>query len=90
MATTNLTIRLDTQIKKDAEELFNDLGLSLSSAFNIFVRQALYEHGLPFRVSRNQPNKVTLAAMQEAIELANNPEVKHYSSYEDMIQDSDK
>ena len=41
MATTNLCIRIDTETKKQAEELFSNLGMSVSTAFSIFVKQAL-------------------------------------------------
>ena len=63
MLTTNLTIRVDSGIKSEAEKLFEDLGMSISTAFNIFLRQSVREQQIPFRVSKNVPNAVTLAAM---------------------------
>ena len=50
--TTNFTVRLDRRVKADAEKLFNDLGMTLSGAFNIFLHQALLVQGLPFELSR--------------------------------------
>jgi len=85
--TTNFTVRLDPQVKDDAEKLFADLGLNLSSAFNIFLHQALITQGLPFHVQRKQPNKATLAAMKEAIELANDPNTKTFSSIKELMED---
>lgn len=47
---TNLSIRMDLDLKHDAEELFGNLGMNLTTAFNIFVRQSLQVQGLPFSV----------------------------------------
>ena len=88
--TTNFTVRLDTQVKADAEKLFNDLGMTLSGAFNIFLHQALLVQGLPFPVRKEHPNRKTLAAMQEAIALANDPNAKTYASAGEMMQDEEE
>ena len=85
--TTNYTIRLDTELKQEAEALFSDLGMSLATAFQIFLKQAIQQQGLPFPVKRKQPNKVTLAAMKEAMEIANDPNAKTYSSATEMLED---
>lgn len=66
MKSVNVTVRVDEELKKQADALFNDLGMSLSTAFNIFLRQSVREQQMPFRISRNQPNSVTLAAMESA------------------------
>jgi DNA-damage-inducible protein J len=50
MAQTNLTIRIDEDIKHDAENLFNNLGLTLSGAINVFFRQAIREQAIPFPI----------------------------------------
>ena len=64
MKSVNVTFRVDEDIKKQADDLFGDLGMSLSTAFNIFLRQSVREQGLPFAVSKNVPNKATLAALE--------------------------
>lgn len=64
--TTNISIRMDAELKTQADELFAELGMNISTAFNIFVRQSLREGGIPFDVSLNQPNKETIASMREA------------------------
>ncbi len=46
----NVTIRLDREVKESAEKLFNDLGMNLSTAFNIFARQALRQGKIPFEI----------------------------------------
>ena len=50
MAQTNLTIRIDEDIKRDAETLFTKMGLNMSAAINVFFRQAIREQEIPFRI----------------------------------------
>jgi DNA-damage-inducible protein J len=66
MKNVNVTLRVDEDLKKQADALFSELGLNLTTAFNIFLRQSVREQQIPFRVSRNVPNAVTLAAMDAA------------------------
>lgn len=66
MKSVNVTFRVDEEIKKQADALFSELGMSLSTAFNIFLRQAIREQGLPFAVTRQIPNAATLAAIEAA------------------------
>lgn len=63
MKNVNVTFRVDDELKQQADALFAKLGMSLSTAFNIFLRQSVREQRIPFSVSRNVPNTVTLAAM---------------------------
>ena len=83
----NYTIRLDPNVKAEAERLFADLGMTLSSAMNIFLHQALIVRGLPFDVTEEHPNKTTRAAMEEAIRIANDPKTKRFSSVDDLMKD---
>jgi DNA-damage-inducible protein J len=50
--TTNVNIRMDEDLKKQAEKLFTDLGMSMTTAINVFVRQAVNRGGIPFEISR--------------------------------------
>lgn len=59
---TNLSIRLEMELKKDAEELFGSLGMSLTTAFNVFLRQSLKVQGLPFSVTRRREESPSAAA----------------------------
>ncbi|MGL4483462.1 MAG: type II toxin-antitoxin system RelB/DinJ family antitoxin [Anaerovoracaceae bacterium] len=52
MSTTNMSIRIDKELKKQADELFADLGMSMSSALIAFTRQAVREQGIPFTITR--------------------------------------
>ncbi len=65
MATTNITIRMDADLKKQAEELFSDLGMNLTTAFTVFAKQAVREQKLPFVVSRAY-NAETIQALEDA------------------------
>ena len=85
--TTNISIRMDSDIKAQAEALFNELGMNLTTAFNIFVRQSLREGRIPFEVSLNQPNKETIAAMLEAERIARDPSVKGYHDLDELFSE---
>ncbi|MBR4370323.1 MAG: type II toxin-antitoxin system RelB/DinJ family antitoxin [Victivallales bacterium] len=78
MPTTNLSIRIDIDKKKEAEELFRNLGLSLTTAFNIFITQSLRVRGIPFAITEEIPNAETLEAIKEARRIARDPNVKGY------------
>lgn len=85
--TTNVTIRMDADLKAQAEELFAELGMNLTTAFNVFVRQSLRQGGLPFEVKLEKPNKETIAAMLEAERIAKDPNVKHYTDLDELFED---
>lgn len=66
MSTVNVTFRVDESLKQEAELLYRDLGMSLSTAFNVFLRQSIREQRLPFEVRKNVPNATTIAAIKAA------------------------
>ena len=88
--TTNISIRMDADLNAQADALFHELGMNLTTAFNIFVRQALREGGFPFEVKLEQPNKETIAAMLEAERIAKDPSVKGYSDVEEAFRELKK
>lgn len=88
--TTNISIRMDSDLKTQADALFTELGMNISTAFNIFVRQALREGRIPFDISLNQPNKETIAAMLEAERIAKDPSVKGYNNLDELFADLKK
>ena len=61
--------------------------MSLSTAFNIFVRQSLREGGIPFKITEGRPNQETVAAMLEAERIAKDPSVKGYNNVDDLFAD---
>jgi DNA-damage-inducible protein J len=85
--TTNVNIRMNTELKKQAETLFGELGMNLTTAFNIFVRQSLRQGGIPFTVSLNEPNKETIDAMLEAKRISKDENVKGYRDLEALFKD---
>ena len=85
--TTNISIRMVTDLKAQADHLFAELGMNISTAFTIFVRQALREGKIPFEISLNTPNKETIAAMLEAERIAKDPAVKGYTNMDDLFAD---
>ena len=84
----NVSIRMDDALKKLAEELFNDLGMNLTTAFTIFVKQAIREQGIPFEITKETPNSETLSALREVEEMKKNPSLgKSYTDVDKMMED---
>ena len=75
---TSVSFRIDTELKKQADALFNSLGLNMTTAFNMFLRQSVREGRIPFEVTINVPNSETIAAMLEALQLERDSNVKNY------------
>ncbi len=84
MATTNLNIRTEKEVKDQAEEIFNELGLNMTSAINVFLRAAIREHGIPFDLKLDVPNDITAAAIEEGRKLMDDPTAKRYSNMADL------
>ena len=88
MAKVSTNISLDSDLKKASQELYSDLGLDLSTAITIFLKQSLRVQGLPFAVTREAPNAETMAAMNEYYEMKAHPEkYKRYSSFHDAVSE---
>lgn len=84
--TANLNIRMDPEIKAEAEALFSTFGMTVSDAVNIFLHQALLEGGLPFAVRQPRYNAETEAAMAEARAILDGRiPAKRYDSVQDMM-----
>jgi len=69
--TINVTIRLDREIKEQAESMFNDFGMNLSTAFNIFARQSLRQGRIPFEIYDpfySEKNQAELSRRIEEVE----------------------
>ena len=64
--TTNVSVRMDREIKKQCEALYSELGIHLTTAINVFLRQSLRVGAFPFEVRLEQPNKETVTGMREA------------------------
>ncbi len=84
METTNLNIRTDKHIKAEAEKIFEALGMNMTTAINIFLRQSIRENGIPFEVKLNSPNDVTMAAISEGRKMAFETNVKGYDNMDSL------
>ena len=84
MATTNLNIRTDKEIKEQAEQIFSDLGLNMTTAVNMFLRSTIRENGIPFDLKLEVPNEVTTAAIEEGRRIASDPDVKGYTDISEL------
>lgn len=70
MSTVNVTIRMDENLKAQADELFSDFGLTLNAAFTMFAKQAVREQRIPFEITRNSvtlANNSTLASVSQKL-----------------------
>ena len=84
MATTNLNIRTEKDIKDQAEEIFNELGLNMTTAVNMFLKTAIREHGIPFELKLDVPNETTAATIAEGRKLMDDPSAPRYSSMDEL------
>ena len=84
MAKTNLNIRTDKDIKDQAEVIFSELGLNMTTAINMFLRTIIRENGIPFNLKLEIPNNTTIAAIKEGKEIAHDKKVKGYSNMDDL------
>lgn len=85
--TTNLSIRIDKTLKEQAENLFSELGMNMTTAFTIFVRQSLRQGKIPFEISLARPNAETLAALKEIEDMRTGKIPKQSSSVADFAKE---
>ena len=77
-------IRIDSEIKKKANELFSSIGLDMSTAVNLFLYQCVLRGGLPFKVEQPRYNDETIDAMAEAMRISRGPNAKGYASMDEF------
>ena len=92
MATTNLTIRMDEDLKQQVKELVDDLGMDMTTFFTIYAKKAVRVWGIPFEISAKITNKETLEAFEEVERMKEDVEngrntSRAYSSVEEMMED---
>lgn len=87
MATVPTQVRIDEGLKKQATDLFAQLGMDMSSAMNIFLKQCVMRGGLPFEVVVPQYKPEVLEAMEEAKRISKDPNAKRYSSFSEAMED---
>lgn len=88
MAQTSVNIRMDEATKLAFDRFCEEIGLSVSAAFNIFAKTVVREQRIPFALTTEVPNAVTVEAMREYEEMKKDPEkYKRYSSFRDAMNE---
>ena len=88
MPNISMNIRMDKNIKEQAQKLFSEFGLDMTTAINIFLRQSIREQKIPFELRLNTPNKETLDALEEVQQMKKNPSIgKSYDNVDDMMKE---
>ncbi len=88
MATTNITMRMDEELKSQLQELVSNLGMDMTTFFTVTAKQAVREQRIPFDISLNIPNSETKAAIEEVQKLKENPSMgKSYTDIDQMMEE---
>jgi len=87
MAQTSINIRMDETLKRDFDELCNDLGLSMSAAVNIFAKTVVRRQGIPFEISKDTPNSETIAAIEEIQAIKRDPNKRLYTNFSEILSE---
>ena len=88
MATVNMSIRMDTELKKQADAMLSDMGLNMTTAMNMFLRQVVRQGRIPFEIATDIPNAETLAAMKEVDDIISGKiPAKKYTSTDELFKD---
>ncbi len=80
MATTNINVRVDEDLKKSAEQLFAELGLNMSSAITVFLRSSVDYNGIPFEIRKT--NRTVAVSDDEVLSLSKSLIDKNRKAYE--------
>lgn len=83
--TSAININVDSNVKKEATELFNSLGLNMSTAINLFLRKSINEGGIPFELKNPKPTRELKRALKEAKKIESRDIlVKSFDNREDL------
>ena len=88
MATTTVSIRMDSELKRRFEQFCEDVGMSMTTAFTIYAKKVVNEDRIPFDIGREIPNEETLAAIDEVRRMKADPSLgKSYTSVNELFED---
>lgn len=88
MASTNINIRMDSDLKRQFENFCSDMGMTMTTAFNIFAKKAVREYRIPFEIGAEIPNAETVEAMNEVKRMKADPTLgKTYTDVDEMMRD---
>lgn len=83
-----ISLRVDDEVKRGAEQVLSDIGLSMSAAINVFLRKVAREQRIPFELSAEAPNAETIEAIQEVKKMKADPGLgKTYTNVDEMMED---
>lgn len=82
--TSAINIQVDSETKKAATEILNDLGLSMSTAINIFLKQIIKTDGLPFEVKNSKPSNELLESLKQGKKILKELENGKRQGYNNM------
>jgi len=86
----NMSFRVDKTLKKQADELFKQLGMNTSVALNMFLTQSVREQGIPFVPTIEVPNARLISALEEVEKIENGKiNAKRYKNFEEALEDLD-
>ena len=90
MATITVSIRMEEDLKQNFENFCDDIGMTMSTAMNVFARQSLRENRIPFEISSDEtPNERTIAAMKEGEEImAGKRPAKRHHSFRGVLEEA--
>ena len=88
MASANINIRMDSDLKKQFEAFCSDMGMSMTTAFNIFAKKVVREYRIPFEIGGEAPNAETIEAINEVKRMKADKTIgKTYTDVDDMMKD---
>lgn len=86
--TSAINVNVPKEVKDESNNIFNNLGLNMSTAINMFLKRVIYERGIPFDVKEPRPSKELLEALQELDYMEKYPdEYKTYSDIDELKKD---
>lgn len=89
MSKVNVTIRMDKDLKKQADEVFHELGMSFTTAVTLFTKQCVRDRKIPFEICL-EPNQETINALNELkAMMAENGQYKDYNSFAEILGEID-
>ena len=87
-ATSNMNIRMDKEVKEQAQKIFAQLGMDMTTAVNVFLRQTIRHNGFPFELRLDTPNEETMAAIREVQQMKQDPTLgKSYTDIDEMMKE---
>ncbi len=86
--TDTLNIRIEPELKREAEKTLDDLGMNVADAVTIFLKQVVLTESIPFNIKKPKYNDETLEAIKEALEMIKNPDkYKSFNNVEELMEE---